>query len=201
MSLLCILIWDKLKQIVSFSGHCLLFSKGTWQEEDGQLLVAWGSRAYCTYVIAVGVLMFIVCCVQIYRQVDSNGLVSSVTKIVFILISTIESFLNIDNQYFFYICTSHVRCSKTLLISPTLLVTQFLNRLSMFMYRGTDSSFLSAFMEAVGCAVLCALAVSAASMVTLGFITWCQNIVERFPRYIHIVYHYCGNTLLCVLQS
>ncbi|OWR40867.1 hypothetical protein KGM_212825 [Danaus plexippus plexippus] len=106
---LCIIVPMSMHQD-EFSGHCLLFSKGTWQEEDGQLLVAWGSRAYCTYVIAVGVLM-----------------------------------------------------------------------LSMFMYRGTDSSFLSAFMEAVGCAVLCALAVSAASMVTLGFITWCQNIVERFP--------------------
>lgn len=57
-------------------------------------------------------------------------------------------------------------------------------RLSMFMYKGIDSSFLSAFLEAVGCILLCGLAVSAAVMVTLGFMTWCQNIVERFPRYV-----------------
>ncbi|XP_059047580.1 transmembrane protein 179 [Achroia grisella] len=54
-------------------------------------------------------------------------------------------------------------------------------RLSRFMYKGLDSSFLSAFIEAVGCVMLCGLTVSAAVMVTLGFMTWCQNIVERFP--------------------
>ncbi|CAD0204078.1 unnamed protein product [Chrysodeixis includens] len=102
-----------------FNDHCLLFSRGRWQE-DGQLLVSWAPRSYCDYVLVIGVLMFIVCCVQIYR-------------------------------------------------------------LSMFMYKGLDSSFLSAFMEAVGCVLLCGLAVSAAVMVTLGFMTWCQNIVERFP--------------------
>ncbi|CAH2238129.1 transmembrane protein 179 [Pararge aegeria] len=116
---LCIIVPMGMHQD-EFKGHCLLFSKGAWQEEDGQLLVSWASSTYCNYVIAVGVLMFLVCLIQIYR-------------------------------------------------------------LSMFMYRGIDSSFLSAFIEAVGCAGLCALAVSAACMVTLGFMTWCQNIVERFP--------------------
>ncbi|XP_026486718.1 transmembrane protein 179 [Vanessa tameamea] len=116
---LCIIVPMSMHQD-EFSGHCLLFSKGTWQEEDGQLLVMWASRAYCNYVIVVGVIMFIVCSVQIYR-------------------------------------------------------------LSVFMYRGTDSSFLSAFIEAAVCALLCALGVSSAVLVTLGFMTWCQNIVERFP--------------------
>ncbi|XP_022130391.2 transmembrane protein 179 [Pieris rapae] len=103
-----------------FSGNCLLFSRGTWQEEDGQLLVMWASRGYCNYVIAVGCLMFIVCLVQIYR-------------------------------------------------------------LSQLVCKGLDSSFLSAFIEAVGCVLFCGLAISAAVIVTLGFMTWCQNIVERFP--------------------
>ncbi|CAH2983598.1 unnamed protein product [Chilo suppressalis] len=102
------------------SGHCLLFSKGVWQELDGQLLVSWASRVYCDYVIAVGVLMFLVCLVQIYRM-------------------------------------------------------------SVFLYRGQDSSFLSAFVEAVCCVGWCALVVVAAVLVTLGFMTWCTNIVERFP--------------------
>ncbi|XP_037963408.2 transmembrane protein 179 [Plutella xylostella] len=116
---LCIIVPMSMHQH-EFSGHCLLFSEGTWQEQDGQLLVSWASRAYCDYVIVVGVLMFIVSCVQIYR-------------------------------------------------------------LSMLLYRGADSSFFSAFLEAAGCALLCALAVSAAALVTLGLVTWCANIVERFP--------------------
>ncbi|CAH1637976.1 unnamed protein product [Spodoptera littoralis] len=115
---LCMIVPMSLHQ-EEFNGHCLLFSHGEWQE-NGQLLVSWAPRAYCDYVIVVGVLIFLVCCVQIYR-------------------------------------------------------------LSMFMYKGIDSSFLSAFLEAVGCILLCGLAVSAAVMVTLGFMTWCQNIVERFP--------------------
>ncbi|XP_013190948.1 transmembrane protein 179 [Amyelois transitella] len=103
-----------------FSGHCLLFSGGTWGPDDGQLQVSWASKAYCNYVIVVGVLMFIVSCVQIYR-------------------------------------------------------------LSLFMYKGIDSSFLSAFLEAVGCMLICGFAVSAAVIVTLGFMTWCNTIVQRFP--------------------
>ncbi|KAL0819333.1 hypothetical protein ABMA28_007465 [Loxostege sticticalis] len=116
---LCIIVPMSMHQD-EFNGHCLLFSKGQWQEVDGQLLVSWASRAYCDYVIVVGVILFLVCLVQIYR-------------------------------------------------------------LSLFMYKGSDSSFLSAFVEAVGCALLCGLVVAAAVLVTLGFMTWCQNIVERFP--------------------
>lgn len=116
---LCIVVPMSMHQD-EFNGHCLLFSNGHWQEEDGQLSVSWASSAYCNYVTFVGILMFCVCCVQIYR-------------------------------------------------------------LSMLMYRGEDSSFLSAFIDAVGCMVLCGLAISAAVMVTLGFMTWCQTIVERFP--------------------
>ncbi|KAJ0173415.1 hypothetical protein K1T71_010564 [Dendrolimus kikuchii] len=116
---LCIVVPMSMHQD-EFNGHCLLFSNGTWQEEDGQLLVEWANRAYCNYVIIVGMVMLIVCCVQIYR-------------------------------------------------------------LSMLMYRGEDSTFLSAFLEAVGCTVLCGFAMSAAQIVTLGFMTWCKTIVERFP--------------------
>ncbi|VVC87813.1 unnamed protein product [Leptidea sinapis] len=69
---LCIMVPLSMHQN-EFSGHCLLFSRGTWQEEDGQLLVMWASRAYCNYVIVVGVLMFIVCCIQIYSCEDATG--------------------------------------------------------------------------------------------------------------------------------
>ncbi|KAJ2944710.1 hypothetical protein O0L34_g4068 [Tuta absoluta] len=116
---LCVVVPMSMHQD-EFNGHCLLFSRGEWQEEDGQLLVSWASTVYCHYVTVVGILMFIVCCLQIYR-------------------------------------------------------------LSMFMYKGLDSSFLSAFNEAVGCTVMCALSVSSAVLVTLGFMGWCRKITERFP--------------------
>ncbi|XP_026332824.1 transmembrane protein 179 [Hyposmocoma kahamanoa] len=116
---LCIIVPMSMHQD-EFNGHCLLFSGGEWAEVDGMLKVLWASTGYCHYVLVVGVLMFIVCCVQIYR-------------------------------------------------------------LSMLRYKGEDSSFLSAFIEAVGCTLLCGLAVSAAVLVTLGFMSWCEKITERFP--------------------
>ncbi|XP_028171876.1 transmembrane protein 179 [Ostrinia furnacalis] len=116
---LCIIVPMSMHQD-EFNGHCLLFSKGEWQELDGQLLVEWAARGYCDYVIVVGVIMFIICCIQIYR-------------------------------------------------------------LSVLMYKGSDSSFLSAFVEAVACVLLCLLVVAAAVLITLGFMNWCQIIVERFP--------------------
>ena len=49
------------------SGHCLLFTTGTWQEKDGLFDVRWASEAYCNYPIIVGVCLFIIAGVQIYR--------------------------------------------------------------------------------------------------------------------------------------
>lgn len=115
---LCIIL-PMIMHLSEFNGHCLLFSHGEW-DQDGQLGVVWASRAYCDYVVAVGILMFLACSIQIYRM-------------------------------------------------------------SMFMYKGIDSSFLSAFLEAVLCIAVCGFTVAAAVVVTLGFMTWCQNIVERFP--------------------
>ncbi|XP_047994014.1 transmembrane protein 179 [Leguminivora glycinivorella] len=116
---LCIMVPMSM-HVHEFNGHCLLFSGGEWQETDGQFNVQWASMAYCNYVIAIGVLLFVVCLVQIYR-------------------------------------------------------------LSMLLYRDNDSSFFSAFLEATGCALLCAMLVCAAITVTLGFMTWCRNITDRFP--------------------
>uniref|UniRef100_A0A182MU20 Transmembrane protein 179 n=1 Tax=Anopheles culicifacies TaxID=139723 RepID=A0A182MU20_9DIPT len=52
----------------SFDGHCLLFTTGTWQEKDGLFDVKWASEAYCNYPIVVGVCLFIIAGVQIYRM-------------------------------------------------------------------------------------------------------------------------------------
>lgn len=108
---------------MSFSccrGHCLLFSVGEWQESDGQLNVDWASKAYCNYTIVLGVVLFVVCALQIYR-------------------------------------------------------------LSMLAFRGEDSSFLSTFVNVVVCINLAGFTVIGAIMITLGFMTWCQNMTQRFP--------------------
>lgn len=116
---LCIILPMSLHQ-EDFKGHCLLFSTGNWQESDGQFQVSWASQAYCNYTIFVGVLLFVISAVQIYRMY-------------------------------------------------------------MFVRKGTDSSFLSAFVDVIGSIFLCFLTVIAALMITLGFMTWCQNMTERFP--------------------
>uniref|UniRef100_A0A8D8ZED9 Transmembrane protein 179 n=1 Tax=Cacopsylla melanoneura TaxID=428564 RepID=A0A8D8ZED9_9HEMI len=116
---LCIIIPMTLHQD-QFKGHCLLFSTGVWQEADGQFLVSWASQAYCNYTIFVGVVLFVVSMIQIYRMY-------------------------------------------------------------MYIHRDTDSSFLSAFVDVIGCLFLCTLTIIAALMITLGFMTWCENMTERFP--------------------
>lgn len=103
-----------------YSGHCLLFSTGTWQESDGQFVVNWASRAYCNYTIFVGLMLLLTSAVQIYR-------------------------------------------------------------LSVLMYRGEDSSFLSAFVDVVSSVFLTTITLIAAIIITLGFMTWCQCMTKRFP--------------------
>lgn len=116
---LCIVVPMSLHQD-EFRGHCLLLSTGSWQESDGQFLVDWASQAYCNYIIFVGVMLFVVSAIQIYR-------------------------------------------------------------LSMCVYKGTDISFLSAFIDVVSSMLLCGFIVIAAVIVTLGFMTWCQDMTQRFP--------------------
>ena len=52
-----------------FRGHCLLFSTGTWREEDGQFVVAWASQFFCDYCVFTGVFLAVLCQVQIYRLI------------------------------------------------------------------------------------------------------------------------------------
>lgn len=104
----------------SFSGHCLLFATGTWQESDGLFDVRWASETYCNYPILVGVALFIVSGVQIYR-------------------------------------------------------------LAILVYRELESSFLALFFDVVFGITLCAMTIVAAIIITLGFMTWCSDMTERFP--------------------
>lgn len=54
-------------------------------------------------------------------------------------------------------------------------------RLSMFLYKGTDSSFLSAFLDVLIGIILGGMIIIAALMITLGFMAWCENMTQRFP--------------------
>lgn len=116
---LCMLI-PLLVHAYSFNGHCLLFATGTWQEKDGLFDVRWASKAYCDYAAFVGVEIFIVSGLQIYR-------------------------------------------------------------LAMLVYNELESSFLALFFDVVFSVSLCAMTVIAAIIITLGFMTWCGDMTERFP--------------------
>lgn len=62
------IVWF-IDHLFTFSGHCLLFSTGTWQEKDGLFDVRWASEANCNYPILVGVALFVIAGLQIYRWV------------------------------------------------------------------------------------------------------------------------------------
>lgn len=52
-----------------FSGNCLLFSRGTWQENDGLLDISWASKFYCLFPTFCGIIIFILSGCQIVRLV------------------------------------------------------------------------------------------------------------------------------------
>ncbi|XP_071453780.1 transmembrane protein 179 [Hetaerina americana] len=78
---------------------------------------------------------------------------------------------------------SQAYCNYTIFVGVILFITSVVQiyRMGIFLYRGTDSSFLSAFVDVVGSVILCLMTIVAALMITLGFIVWCKNMTERFP--------------------
>lgn len=86
----------------------------------------------------------------------------------------------------FFFCLPMLECIflKCIIVTHPLVFIKlyhfFLPRLSVFLYKGTDSSFLSAFIDVVSSMILCGMTVAAAMMITLGFNIWCQNITRRF---------------------
>ncbi|XP_045483127.1 transmembrane protein 179 [Harmonia axyridis] len=73
-------------------------------------------------------------------------------------------------------------CNYTIFVGVVLCLVSLIQiyRLSVFLHKGTDSSFLSAFIDVLSGILLCAMTIIAALMITLGFMTWCQNITQRF---------------------
>ncbi|CAH0550412.1 unnamed protein product [Brassicogethes aeneus] len=78
---------------------------------------------------------------------------------------------------------SQCYCNYTIFIGVMLgLVSIFqIYRYALFLHKGTDSSFLSAFLDVVSGIILCGMTIIAAIMITLGFKAWCENMTERFP--------------------
>ncbi|XP_008550415.1 transmembrane protein 179 [Microplitis demolitor] len=78
---------------------------------------------------------------------------------------------------------SQIYCNYTIFVGLMLLITSLVQiyRLSMLMYHGEDSSFLSAFVDVVSSIFLAAVTLIAATFITLGFMTWCQCMSKRFP--------------------
>ncbi|XP_033216643.1 transmembrane protein 179 [Belonocnema kinseyi] len=78
---------------------------------------------------------------------------------------------------------SQIYCNYTVFVGLVLFLASAIQiyRLSMYMKRGEDSSFLSAFVDVVSSIFLTAIALIAAVLITLGFMTWCQCMTKRFP--------------------
>ena len=78
---------------------------------------------------------------------------------------------------------SQAYCNYTIFVGVVLFLASAIQiyRMSMYLYKGTDSSFLSAFADVVGSVALCAMCLVAALLITLGFTVWCENMTLRFP--------------------
>ncbi|XP_001605914.1 transmembrane protein 179 [Nasonia vitripennis] len=78
---------------------------------------------------------------------------------------------------------SQMYCNYTIFVGLILFLTAAVQiyRLSMLMYKGEDSSFLSAFVDVITSVFLTSITLIAAVIITLGFMTWCQCMTKRFP--------------------
>ncbi|XP_022185589.1 transmembrane protein 179 [Nilaparvata lugens] len=78
---------------------------------------------------------------------------------------------------------SQAYCNYTIFVGVVLLVVSAIQiyRMSVYIYKGIDSSFLSAFVDVVASIFLCGMTVIAALIITLGFMVWCHDMTERFP--------------------
>ncbi|XP_014243675.1 transmembrane protein 179 [Cimex lectularius] len=78
--------------------------------------------------------------------------------------------------------SSQAYCNYTIFVGVVLAIVSLIQiyRMARYMYQGTDSNFLSAFFDVIGCFFLCGMSVVAALMITFGFIVWCNDMTMRF---------------------
>jgi len=77
---------------------------------------------------------------------------------------------------------SQAYCNYTIFVGILLLLVSAVQiyRMSRYLYNGTDSDFLSAFFDVIGCLILSGMSIVAAILITFGFISWCNSITSRF---------------------
>lgn len=79
---------------------------------------------------------------------------------------------------------SQAYCNFTIFVGVVMFVisaTQ-IYRLSVFIYKGKDSSFFSAFVDVISSVFMCSMTLTAALFITLGFNTWCRQMTLRFEH-------------------
>lgn len=83
---LCILV-PMLCHVRDFNGHCLLFSTGDWNENNGLFDVQWVSEFYCNFTIITGMFLFFVSSIEIYRWAELlviNSIISNFISLSFL---------------------------------------------------------------------------------------------------------------------
>uniref|UniRef100_T1JIJ6 Transmembrane protein 179 n=1 Tax=Strigamia maritima TaxID=126957 RepID=T1JIJ6_STRMM len=78
--------------------------------------------------------------------------------------------------------SSSFYCSYVIFVGGILLISSLIQiyRLSIFLYKGVDSSFLSAFIDTITSTLLSIMSLAAAIFITLGFKAWCDAITTRY---------------------
>lgn len=77
---------------------------------------------------------------------------------------------------------SQAYCNYTIFVGVIMLVISLaqIYRMSVFIHKSKDSSFLTAFTDVICCFCMCSLTLIAALFITLGFNVWCGEMTRRF---------------------
>lgn len=88
-----------------------------------------------------------------------------------------------DGQ-FVPVWASQAYCNFTIFVGVVMLVLSVtqIYRISVFLYKGKDSSFFSAFLDVISSMLMCSITLTAALFITLGFDTWCGEMTRRFAQ-------------------
>ncbi|XP_054154283.1 transmembrane protein 179-like [Oppia nitens] len=73
-------------------------------------------------------------------------------------------------------------CGFTLAVGLIAFMMAFFQMIRKFMklYKGVDSTFLSAFVETISALTMTVIVLADAVIVTKGFSVWCQSLIQRF---------------------
>lgn len=145
-----------------------MFSSGQWLEKNGQFLVNWASQAYCNYSIFVGVLLLVISSIQTYRM-SIFAYKGTDRSVILCVVYSLWWICNVFDELYFKPFDSNSNKKFTVSRFYCINFTLFF------------SSFLLTFIDAITCTLMCIFTINAALMITFGFMTWCNDMIERFP--------------------